>query len=174
MDQNRYSGLTPAAAAFAVGGALLLSGLISGRYSPDPTHPRLRRWYKALDKPSVTPPDAVFGGAWPILLTGLGVGTYRLLRQPESVSRNGAVLLAATTLGLVTGYSKVTFGDRDLTGGATESKVLIGAAAAYVAAASRTDSRAALLGLPLLLWSCFGSWLTTELRVRNPALDSGA
>ena len=68
----------------------------------------------------------------------------------------------------------MTFGDRDLTGGATESKVLIGAAAAYVAAASRTDPRAALLGLPLLLWSGFGSWLTTELRVRNPALDRGA
>jgi len=173
MGTAKSQGLSPASAALAVGGALLVSGLASRRYSPDPTHPRLRRWYKALDKPRVTPPDAVFGAAWPVLLTGLGVGSYRLLKHRRTTARDGALVLAATTLGLVTGYSKLTFGDRNLTAGAAESKALIVVAAAYVATAAQVDRKAALFGAPLVAWSTFGSWLTTQLRVRNPALDSG-
>ena len=175
MTQNdRDSGLNPALAAAIVGGVLVLNGMISRRYSPDPSHPRLRRWYKALDKPSVTPPDAVFGAAWPVLLTGLGAGAYRLLRSPASPARTGALLLAGTTLGLVTGYAKLAFGDRDLTAGTVESEILVAVGAAYVATAAVTDRRAAAYGAPLVLWSSFGSWLTAELRDRNPGLDSGA
>ena len=167
-------GLSPAAAALAVGAVLTLSGVLSRPYSPDPTHPRLRRWYKRLDKPGVTPPDAVFGGVWPVLLSALGYGAYRLLRRPSAPARNVAVGLAAGTVGLVTLYSKITFGDRNLSGGFTESEVLIGAATSYVIAAARTDPTAAALGVPLALWSSFGSWLTHELARRNPALDAGA
>jgi len=155
-------------------GALVVSGLVSRRYSPDPTHPRLRRWYKSLDKPNVTPPDAVFGAAWPVLLTGLGAGTYRFLRQPPAPSRNAAIALAGLTLAMVTGYSKIAFGDRNLTRGTAESQALVGVACAYVAVASASDRRAAALGAPLLFWSIFGSWLTAQLRRRNPGLDSGA
>ena len=171
---DESSGLGVTTSALIVLGALSLSGLISRRYSPDPSHPRLRRWYKALDKPRVTPPDAVFGAAWPVLLTGLGAGTFRLLRQRVSPARTMALVLSGATLGLVTGYSKVAFGDRNLTSGVTESRALVGVSATYVAIASVSDRPAALLGLPLALWSCFGSWLTVELRVRNPLLDSGA
>ena len=74
----------------------------------------------------------------------------------------------------MTGYSKVAFGDRDLTGGAAESRILVGVAAGYVVVAAASDGPAALLGLPLALWSSFGSWLTSELQARNPGLDSGA
>ena len=165
--------LAPGKAALLVCGALIVSGIISRRYSPDPTHPRLRRWYQQLDKPAVTPPDLVFGAAWPVLLTGLGAGAYRLLRRPPGVARNGGVALAGLTLALVTTYSKITFGDRNLTAGVTESRMLVGVAASYVAVAAATDRPAALLGLPLALWSTFGSWLTVQLQQRNPGLDSG-
>lgn len=173
-DPNRRVGLSRASSALAVIGALAVSGIVSRRYSPDPTNPGIRRWYKRLDKPAATPPDPVFGAAWPVLLTGLGMGAYRLLLQPDTPARNSAVALAGLTLGLVTAYSKITFGDRDLSAGALESKVLVGVAAAYVVAASETDRTAAALGVPLLLWSSFGTWLTVQLKRRNRALDSGA
>ena len=172
--QSDSAAASPVAAAALVGGALVLSGLISRRYSPDPSHPRLRRWYKALDKPSVTPPDAVFGAAWPVLLTGLGVGAYRLLRRPVSPAQAGAVGLAGLTLALVTDYSKLTFGDRNLSAGTRESEVLVAVGAAYVATAAVVDRRAAAYGAPLVLWSAFGSWLTGQLKQRNRPLDSGA
>ncbi len=173
-NTSNGAGLDRGTAAAIVVGALFVSGLVSRRYSPDPTHPRLRRWYKSLDKPGITPPDAVFGAAWPVLLTGLGAGAYRLLRQPPAPSRTASVALAGLTLAMVTGYSKVAFGDRNLTGGTTESRALVAVAATYVTVAAASDRRAAALGVPLMLWSMFGSWLTAQLKQRNPALDSGA
>lgn len=174
MTENTRTGLSPAAAAAAVGGALIANGVISRRYSPDPTHPRLFRWYKKLDKPSLTPPDLVFGAVWPVLLSGLGYGTYRLLRKPPTPARNAAVGLAAGSLGLVTFYSKLTFGDRNLSAGFAESAALVASAAAFSVVAARTDRTAALTGVPLALWSTFGSWLTQQLAKRNPEMDSGA
>lgn len=171
---TKSPGLSPLHAAAVVGGALIVSGLISRRYTPDPTHPRVRRWYKSLDKPPETPPDIVFGGVWPILLTALGYGAYRLLRAPASPDRTAALALAGTTLGLVTAYNKITFGDRNLTLGTGESVVLIATAASYVVVARRVDPQAAAFGAPLALWSSFGAWLTLRLARRNPALDSGA
>lgn len=167
-------GLAAPAAIAAVASVLTLSGILSRPYSPDPTHPRLRRWYKRLDKPAVTPPDAVFGGVWPVLRSALGYGTYRLLRRPPTAQRNTAVALSAATVGLVTLYSKITFGDRNLTGGTTESAALVATAAAYVAVAAQTDTTAAALGAPLALWSSFGGWLTHDLARRNPEMDAGA
>lgn len=173
MHKSNSHGLGPLPALAIVGGALIASGIVSRRYSPDPTNPRIRRWYKALDKPPETPPDVVFGGAWPVLLTGLGAGAYRLLRRPPSRARTGAVALAGVTLGLIVYYSKLTFGERNLTAGVVESEVLVASTAAYVAVATVADRGAAGLGVPLLLWSCFGSWLTARLKERNPALDAG-
>lgn len=170
---ERSAGLPPLAAAALVGGALTLNGIISARYSPSPLHPRLFRWYKKLDKPEITPPDLVFGAVWPVLLSGLGYGAYRLLRREPTPERNAAVALAAATLGLVTYYSKVTFGDRNLSAGIAESAALVGTATAYSAVAARTDRTAGLLGVPLALWSTFGGWLTKELARRNPRLDAG-
>ena len=173
-------GFTPREAVAAVASVLALSGILSRPYSPDPTHPRLRRWYKHLDKSALTPPDAVFGGVWQVLLSALGYGTYRLLRllrllrRPPTPQRNTAVALSAATVGLVTLYSKITFENRDLTGGTRESAVLVATAAAYVAVAAQTDTTAAALGAPLALWSSFGGWLTHDLARRNPGLDAGA
>jgi len=166
-------GLSPTSAALVVGGALVVSGLVSRMYSPDPTHPGIRRWYKSLDKPPLTPPDFVFGAIWPVLLTGLGAGAYRLLRARSSPARDQAAALAALTLALVTTYSKITFGDRKLTRGVAESEILIASAAAYVARAAGVDRTAARLGTPLALWSVVGHLLTRGLRTRNPEKDLG-
>lgn len=173
MEQSSHRALSPAAAAAVVGGALVVSGLISQRYSPDPRHPRILRWYRALDKPAIKPPDPVFAAGWPVLLTGLGAGAYRLLRASPSRERTVALGLAGLTLGLVTAYNKITFGDRSLTGGVAESGVLVGVAVSYVAVASGVDRTAAALGAPLAAWSAFGGWLTVELQRRNPRLDHG-
>ncbi len=61
------------------------------------------------------------------------------------------------TLGLVVAYTKMTFGDRNLTRGTIESQALVGSAAAYVAASKRVDPTTAILGAPLVLWSCSGA-----------------
>jgi len=168
----REDGRIPAAAAALVaGGALLLSGLISQRTSPDPSHPRIRRWYKSLDTPSYKPPDAVFGGVWPVLETLLSVGAYRLMRRPRSPERDQALALWALALALTTGYGQTFFGNRSLTGASIEGAALVAVAAAFIERASRVDGVAAATAVPFALWTSFGEVLTEDIRERNPDLD---
>jgi tryptophan-rich sensory protein len=169
---SRQSGLSPLTAALAVGGALTAAGIVSARYSPNPANRRIWRWYRRLEMPSAKPPDAVFGGVWPVLLSGLGYGAWRLLKRPPSPARNAAVALSGTALGLVVYYSKLTFGDRRLSAGVAESAALVGTAAAFSLTAAREDRTAALTAVPLTLWSSFGGWLTKELARKNPRLDA--
>src|SRR5690349_15405942 len=53
-------GLSPTAAVLTIAGVLSVAGLVARRYSPDPTHPRIQRWYKSLEKPPYKPPDPLF------------------------------------------------------------------------------------------------------------------
>lgn len=164
-------GLSPLAAALTVGGVLLGCGLISRRYSPDPSHPDIRRWYTRLNKPSYKPPDPIFGAAWPVLNSFQSAGAYRLLRAPAGPERNVAIGLWLLNQALVTSYGKVTFGDKSLTGGVVTATALVAACAAYVERAARVDGIAAVLGVPITAWSAFGDMLTEDLRERNPDLD---
>lgn len=164
-------GLSPLAAALTVGGVLLGCGLISRRYSPDPSHPDIRRWYKRLDKPSYKPPDPVVGAAWPVVNSLQSAGAYRLLRTPAGPERDVAVGLWLLCQALVTAYGKVAFGDKSLTGGVVTGTALVAASAAFIERAARIDGAAAALGVPHAAWSAFGDVLTEDLRERNPDLD---
>jgi translocator protein len=170
-DRSRGSGLSPATAALIVGGVQVLSGLFSRRYSPDPTHPDIRDWYDSLKKPSYKPPDPAFGAAWPVVTTLLGIGAYRLMRQPRSPERDAALALWAFNIAMTGGWTKIFFGERSITGGAVAGAVMIAGGAAYVERASRVDGTAAALGIPFTAWTAFGDVMTEDLRERNPDLD---
>ena len=170
-DNSREPGLSPATAALIVGGVQVLSGLFSRRYSPDPTHPDIRDWYDSLEKPPYKPPDPVFGAAWPVVTTLLGIGAYRLMRQPRSPERDAALALWAFNVAMTSGWTKIFFGERNITGGAVAGAVMIAGGAAYVERASRVDGTAAALGVPFTAWTAFGDIMTEDLRERNPDLD---
>lgn len=170
-DRSSRPGLSPLAAALAVGCVYFGCGLISRRYSPDPSHPDIRRWYGRLDKPGYKPPDAVFGAAWPVLNAMQAAGAYRLLRAPAGPERDAAIGLWLLSQALVTAYGKVAFGEKSLTGGVVTATALVAASAAFVERAARVDPAAAVLGVPITAWSAFGDALTEDLRERNPDLD---
>ena len=170
-DNSQKPGLPPATAALIVGGVQVLSGLFSRRYSPDPTHPDIRDWYDSLEKPPYKPPDPVFGAAWPVVTTLLGIGAYRLMRQPRSAERDAALALWAFNIAMTGGWTKLFFGERNITGGAVAGAVMIAGGAAYVERALRVDGTAAALGVPFTAWTAFGDIMTEDLRERNPDLD---
>jgi tryptophan-rich sensory protein len=171
LREHRSTGLSPATAALIVGGVQVLSGLFSRRYSPDPTHPDIQDWYDSLDKPPYKPPDPVFGAAWPVVTTLLGVGAYRLMRQPRSAERDAALALWAANIAMTSGWGKVFFGERSITGAAALGTAMVASGAAYVERAAHVDGFAAALGVPFTAWTVFGDVMTEDLRERNRDLD---
>ncbi|MGE7206477.1 TspO/MBR family protein [Sphingomonas sp. NPDC019816] len=111
MDKER-SGMSPWLAGGIAAGVLGLSALIGRRNAPDPSHPRIRQWYRGLDKPGFTPPAPVFGAVWPVLETLATFGGYRLLRQPASPRRNAAVALWLGNSAMIGGWTELFFRER--------------------------------------------------------------
>ncbi|HEU0045771.1 TspO/MBR family protein [Sphingomonas sp.] len=163
----RGQGLSPWAAAGTIAAVMGASGLVAMRNSPDPLHPRIRRWYKRLDKPSFTPPDPVFGAVWPVLETGLAIGGYRLLRRPSSPPRDTAMALWFVTAAMVGGWTQIFFGERKLGASAVASAAMLASGTGYVAAAARVDRPAAALAVPFVAWLGFATLLAEQVWERN-------
>lgn len=161
------AGLSPAAALSVAAGAILLTALVSKRYSPTPDHPGIERWYRGLKKPWFMPPDPLMGAGWGVSETALAAGGYRLMRRPSGPARNCALAFWALNFATIAGWAKLFFGDRDLDGSLKDVSVELVAAVAYVAAASRVDPSAAVLGVPYAVWAAFGAALNEEVRRLN-------
>ncbi|WP_249340583.1 tryptophan-rich sensory protein [Sphingomonas sp. 2SG] len=162
-------GLSPLLAIGAVGVVLGASAVLGRRNAPDPSHPGIRRWYRRLDKPGFTPPDAAFGAVWPVLETGLAVGGYRLLRRPAGPARNAAVGLWLLNTAMVGGWTQLFFREKKLGASAAASGAMVASGAAYVATAARVDRPAAAVGVPFVAWLGFATLLAERIWRDNPA-----
>ena len=162
-------GLSPLLAIGAVGVVLGASAVLGRRNAPDPSHPGIRRWYRRLDKPGFTPPDAAFGAVWPVLETGLAVGGYRLLRRPAGPARNTAVGLWLLNTAMVGGWTQLFFREKKLGASAAASGAMVASGAAYVATAARVDRPAAAVGVPFVAWLGFATLLAERIWRDNPA-----
>ncbi|MCK8457117.1 TspO/MBR family protein [Sphingomonas faeni] len=161
------TGLSRPIAALIVAGVLGASALVGRRNAPDPSHPRTRRWYKRLDKPDFTPPDAVFGAVWPVLETGLAVGGYRLMRAPAEPRRNAAVGLWLLNTAMIGGWTELFFRKRALDTSTVAAGAMVVTGAAYVATAAKVDRPAAGLGVPFVAWLGFATVLAAGIGRRN-------
>ncbi|MEH3106467.1 MAG: tryptophan-rich sensory protein [Sphingomonas fennica] len=161
------AGLSPLAALAVVGVALGASALIGRRNAPDPSHPGIRRWYRRLDKPGYTPPDAAFGAVWPVLETGLAVGGYRLLRHPPGGARNAAVALWLANMAMIGGWTELFFRRRKLTASTAASAAMVASGAALAVTSAKVDRPAAALAVPFVAWLGFATLLADRIRRDN-------
>jgi len=164
-----FRGWSPAAALGLVGLVLGASAVLGRRNAPDRTHPTIRRWYRRLDKPDFTPPDAVFGAMWPALEAGLAVGGYRLLRQPSRARRDTAVALWLANSAMIGGWSELFFRRKRLGASVAASGAMLASGAALVATAARVDRTAAVMAVPYVGWLGFATLLAERIRRDNPA-----
>lgn len=164
MDNT--ASLSRASAAAYVGTALAGANALAFLHPPTPGT-RTFRWYRSLDKPSLTPPDPIFGIAWPIIQTGLAWGGYRLLRSPESPARTTAMALWTFNIGMIGGWSELFFGGKKLGASAIGSAVMFGTGAAFTAVAAKVDRKAAATGVPFTAWLGFATYLAVSIWKRN-------
>lgn len=167
-DTGKANGsLSPLAALATIAVVMGASAVVAMRNSPDPLHPRIRRWYKRLDKPGFTPPDPVFGAVWPVLESGLAFGGYRLLRQPSSVPRNTAMGLWLVTTAMVGGWTQIFFKERKLGTSVVASGAMLATGAGYVVTAAQVDRPAAAAAVPFVAWLGFATLLAERVWARN-------
>ncbi|MGJ3628443.1 tryptophan-rich sensory protein [Sphingomonas sp. MMS24-JH45] len=162
-------GLSPVAALGIVALVLGASTIVGRRNAPDPSHPGIRRWYRRLDKPAYTPPDAAFAAVWPVLESALAIGGYRLLRRPPGPARNAAVGLWLANSAMIGGSTELFFRRKRLGASAAASGAMVASGAALVATAAKVDRPAAALATPFVAWFGFATLLAARIRRDNPA-----
>ena len=125
-------------------------------------------WYRHIEKPTWTPPDAVFGPVWTMLFVLMGVSLWMVWRDGESKPRLSAVALFAGQLLLNVAWSFVFFGLRSPGWALLDIALLWLAIAATIAAFARIRRWAAALLVPYLLWVTFAVALNLAIWRMNP------
>lgn len=119
-------------------------------------------WYRALQKPSWNPPDALFGPVWTALYLMMGIALVVARRAaPERTARLGSVFGLQLALNLA--WSLVFFGRRDPQAGLAVIGLLWVAIVATIAEFSRGRRLAAALLLPYLAWVSFAMLLNEQI-----------
>jgi tryptophan-rich sensory protein len=119
-------------------------------------------WYRALQKPSWNPPDALFGPVWTVLYLLMGVAMVMARRAaPERRARLGGVFGLQLALNLA--WSLVFFGRRDTQPGLAVIGLLCVAIVATIAEFSKARRLAAALLLPYLAWVSFATLLNEQI-----------
>ena len=98
-------------------GRLLLNDPPPAHHTRTHTHARAHTSrYKKLDKPDWTPPNKVFGPAWALLYTSMGVANWLVLRAKDATasSRNLALGLYGAQLLLNFAYTPLLFSAKAL------------------------------------------------------------
>ncbi len=161
------SGVSPGLALSLVAAVFVANGVVGQKFSPAPTNPKIRRWYKRLEKPAFTPPGPVFALAWTAIELGLSYGGYRLLRRRPSPQRNVALALWGLNMAMIGGWSALFFGGKAVGASALASTAMIGTATGLAATAAKVDRTAALTTVPFVAWLCFATALAEEVWRRN-------
>lgn len=147
----------------AAGTAILL-GAAGGLLTP------IGPWYRNLRKPSLQPPDWLFGPAWTIIL-GLAAWSAVIAWNAAEgeAERTAVIILFATNAVCHLLWSPLFFKLRRPDWALVEVVFLWASLVALVIGLWPISPKASLLILPYLLWVSFASWLNWAIvRLNRP------
>jgi tryptophan-rich sensory protein len=125
-------------------------------------------WYRELDKPSFTPPDAVFPVVWTSLYALIAWSGWRIWCAAPSRQRTAALQLWISQLAANAKWSKLFFGQHRPTLALADVLALEGMIVSYISTARRVDRAAANAFIPYAAWVAFATVLNAEIARRNP------
>ena len=131
------------------------------------TVPRIEGWYAALDKPSWTPPDWVFGPVWTVLYLAMAVAAWLVWRQKGWSGARVPLTLFGVQLALNVAWSWLFFGLRSPGLGFADIILLWMAIVATLVAFWRRSAVAGLLFVPYLAWVTFAAVLNYSIWQMN-------
>jgi tryptophan-rich sensory protein len=130
------------------------------------------RWYRQLDKPSFTPPDALFPVVWTSLYALIAWSGWRVWCAAPSRHRTTALRLWISQLAANAKWSKLFFDEHRLNLALADSIALEGTIFSYIKAARKVDRAAAGAFVPYAAWVAFATVLNAEIIRRNLFLRS--
>jgi translocator protein len=125
-------------------------------------------WYQELDKPSFTPPDAVFPVVWTALYAMIAWSGWRIWSAAPSRERNKALRLWISQLAANARWSKLFFGKHRPRLALADILALEGTITSYITAARKVDRAAANAFIPYGAWVAFATVLNAEIVRLNP------
>jgi len=147
----------------AVGVAVVLGGF-GGLMTP------IGAWYRNLRKPSLQPPDWLFGPAWTIIL-GLAAWSAVIAwnAASDASARTSVIILFGTNAVFHALWSPLFFRARRPDWALIEVVFLWASLVALVVGLWPISQFASLLIVPYLLWVSFASWLNSAIvRLNRP------
>jgi translocator protein len=123
------------------------------------TTPNIPTWYATLNKPSFTPPNAVFPVAWTLLYALMAAAAWLVWRTGPSPERTRAITAFLVQLALNVGWSWAFFGAHSPLLGLAVIVPLFLAILWTTLLFQRLSGWAAALMLPYLAWVGFASAL---------------
>eukprot|EP00882_Tetradesmus_deserticola_P000869 GHRQ01000943.1.p1 GENE.GHRQ01000943.1~~GHRQ01000943.1.p1 ORF type:complete len:278 (+),score=106.02 GHRQ01000943.1:126-836(+) len=131
------------------------------------TQTEIKGWYAGLKKPSWNPPNWLFGPAWSVFYTSMGVASWFVLKQKGNPTL--PLTLYATQLALNLAWTPLFFKQHALDVSLVDSVALLGVAtAASVKMAQQQPKVVWPLMAPYLCWVTFATALNVELLRLNP------
>ncbi|MBI2443584.1 MAG: tryptophan-rich sensory protein [Candidatus Levybacteria bacterium] len=126
-------------------------------------------WYQALQKPSLTPPNFVFGPAWTILYFLMGLAFYDVWVKRVGKSANwlGAVTFFLLQLLVNAFWTIIFFGMHDIGIGLVLLHILWFLIFLTIIAFWRISKIAAILLLPYLAWVTYAALLNGMILFLN-------
>ncbi|KAJ6637657.1 Translocator protein [Pseudolycoriella hygida] len=143
-----------------------LGGFVNGRI----TAQNLKPWYASLNKPSLNPPNWVFGPVWTSLYAGMGYASYLVYRDGGGFSGNAqtALTLYGAQLILNHAWTPIFFKYHSMKWSSIEIVLLTGTAAACGYSFYQINPIAGQLFIPYLAWLSFASFLNYTYYKLNP------
>ncbi len=131
------------------------------------TTPEIGGWYLTLEKPSWTPPAAVFGPVWSALYVMMGVAAWMVWQATENKTVSRPLGLFVLQLLLNVGWSWIFFGLHQ-PGWAFGEVILLWLAILFtIVEFFRHSQLAGWLMIPYLLWVSFAAVLNLTIWQMN-------
>lgn len=127
------------------------------------TYPAIPGWYQGLEKPSWTPPDAVFGPVWTVLYIFMAVAAWLVWKRGGWTAQRGPLTLWGVQLVLNSLWSILFFGMRNPALGLVEIVILWLAILATLIAFWKVSRLAGGLLIPYLAWVSYASALNYSI-----------
>jgi benzodiazapine receptor len=116
-------------------------------------------WYRTLIRPSIAPPNWVFGPVWTLLYLLMAVAAWLVWQSPSSPARTWGVVLFLVQLALNLAWSWIFFHQHELGVALVEVVLLWVMIGATTFVFSQVASVAAWLMAPYFVWVGFASIL---------------